>query len=667
MPTLRRPSLFTVAVLLLILGTRPVAADLREVLTVTGLVKTTEGKAVAGAEVFAIPHSSGEEVSKASTDENGAFRFTDIPVSDRVKVFAVKPGLALGFVHQVFANPVQDEPLEIKMAHPGRLVLAMSDPDGNPLPAAEMGEMNWNGPNGPAWIRIDIAKRIGLDWPRSDLSGRLEIPFLPDAVEVSGDVRHSRFARTKFSATVSGATSSQPPVRFNSGVELTLHLVGNGVEVPREGLELRMFSKDDGWVFVDERISVDAQGDFRAVIPAGQYSTVLLRQPLVQTIPGLIKNLHFPPGKPARLEITLTPRGKVVGRVDSSTTDKSRAGEMIEAFVHSPDSQEDHYGIGPGWYYSARAVTDEQGRYEISPGIGSVRIRHGARSWVCEEPFISIPDVRLGATTHAPDMKMGPGIELRGLVVDSQGNAVPRAVVQPVGDLMRLPPTIGDVQGEFSYLPRDVKQDPGQSTGSIELLVFDPFRPLSKKVKVPLDLKERTTKIRVELEHAPIEPLNSLPEAKRHSLIGKPAPDLVFKKSFNASDTSLKLADHRGKFVLLHFWATWCGPCKASMPSIEMAHNLYSDHGLVVLGIHHNSVPAADVESFIEKSGPHHVTLLDTDDGDMCKQYEIDAFPSYVLIDPEGNVILTSQEDMRMLRFELVATLRQYLKMASRF
>jgi thiol-disulfide isomerase/thioredoxin len=103
----------------------------------------------------------------------------------------------------------------------------------------------------------------------------------------------------------------------------------------------------------------------------------------------------------------------------------------------------------------------------------------------------------------------------------------------------------------------------------------------------------------------------------------------------------VRLEAMRGKVVLLDFWATWCGPCLSSLPSVELIHELYADRGLIVVGLHHNSTPEDQVRSIARKYGLRYSIGLDTANGSTCGRYNVDSFPTKVLIGRDGQIRAT--------------------------
>ena len=65
----------------------------------------------------------------------------------------------------------------------------------------------------------------------------------------------------------------------------------------------------------------------------------------------------------------------------------------------------------------------------------------------------------------------------------------------------------------------------------------------------------------------------------------------------------LRTSDFRGQPVVLDFWATWCVPCRASMPHLDHIQTRFRDQGLVVIGLSVDDVPAQDVRRYAERLG----------------------------------------------------------------
>jgi thiol-disulfide isomerase/thioredoxin len=98
------------------------------------------------------------------------------------------------------------------------------------------------------------------------------------------------------------------------------------------------------------------------------------------------------------------------------------------------------------------------------------------------------------------------------------------------------------------------------------------------------------------------------------------------------------LSSYKGKVVFLNFWATWCGPCRVEMPSMEALYNKFSDKGLEILAVN-SGEDQATVRSFLKNEGFSFSALLDLDRR-VSANYGIQAIPTTFLIDRDGMIIL---------------------------
>jgi len=112
---------------------------------------------------------------------------------------------------------------------------------------------------------------------------------------------------------------------------------------------------------------------------------------------------------------------------------------------------------------------------------------------------------------------------------------------------------------------------------------------------------------------------------------------------------AVTLSSLRGKIVLLDFWASWCPPCRASLPHIESIHRDYREKGLAVYGI--NDEDPGLARSFVQTNRYSFPTLSDTD-GVAARTFGVTALPTTILIDADGVVRyrfvgLTAEPQMR--------------------
>ncbi|MDO8699595.1 MAG: TlpA disulfide reductase family protein [Rhodoferax sp.] len=97
-----------------------------------------------------------------------------------------------------------------------------------------------------------------------------------------------------------------------------------------------------------------------------------------------------------------------------------------------------------------------------------------------------------------------------------------------------------------------------------------------------------------------------------------------------------RLADLRGKAVLINFWASWCEPCRAEMPSLQSLAQFYGPDKLVVLAVNFKE-SATIVQRYAQRADLQLPLLLDPD-GAQARQWGANVFPSTVLIGADGRV-----------------------------
>jgi len=129
---------------------------------------------------------------------------------------------------------------------------------------------------------------------------------------------------------------------------------------------------------------------------------------------------------------------------------------------------------------------------------------------------------------------------------------------------------------------------------------------------------------------------------------GDPAPAVALHPLDEHGPAAL--ADLRGKVVLIDFWATWCGPCRASMPAVERVWQRFRGQGLEVVSINVEG-DAAKARAFAAGFTPPLTFPLYVDDGSAAAAFHADAIPHVVLVDKQGTMRFvhvggTDEEDL---------------------
>ena len=123
------------------------------------------------------------------------------------------------------------------------------------------------------------------------------------------------------------------------------------------------------------------------------------------------------------------------------------------------------------------------------------------------------------------------------------------------------------------------------------------------------------------------------PPGTESALVGKPAPDFELEL---LGGSKFRLAEHKGKVVILDFWATWCGPCLQAMPQVEKVADELRDRGVELFAVNLQEEPK-QITAMLERHKLHPKVVLDRD-GAVAEKYAANAIPQTVVITGDGTV-----------------------------
>ena len=127
------------------------------------------------------------------------------------------------------------------------------------------------------------------------------------------------------------------------------------------------------------------------------------------------------------------------------------------------------------------------------------------------------------------------------------------------------------------------------------------------------------------------------PESPLAKLISQP----ITLSGLTLNGTPVSLDNFKGKVVLIDFWATWCGPCRAEIPNILVNYQKYHSEGFEVIAISVDQ-ELSELASFVQEENPPWVVLADKhpqNSNSMANKFGISGIPAFILVGRDGRVL----------------------------
>jgi RNA polymerase sigma factor (sigma-70 family) len=342
--------------------------------------------------------------------------------------------------------------------------------------------------------------------------------------------------------------------------------------------------------------------------------------------------------------------GDLTGKL-VDTSGKPLAGALVALI----QVDEEHGSSGMSAQDQHSAETDAQGHFRLRsiPRAGSTGKPVTIGLAITKEGYVGVDTKRVhfqpGASNPsqvAETVTLAPGVSVSGTVVDPQGKPLAGVWIEPGGSFAigsRFTKT--DDAGRFTV--RDLP------TGMVPFSFHYGKLMAQGDYLARRDASPLTIKLHPAPDAATLQARSDAAQAARDRTkplaLGTPAPE--WESGAWSDGRARKLADYRGKVVVLNFWGIWCGACLGELPSLEKLRAKFEPLGVVFLTLHTPGENEKTVREVLEMNKASLIFAFDRDrtrdeifepNGVTAERYGVSGYPTLVMIDRQGNVAFDS-------------------------
>lgn len=678
---------------------------------IRGVVKDEKGQPLKGVSVWMLISKEGDKVvEQTQTDDQGLYAF-ESKRQGNISVAATTADTCWAVRHLYGVEPGQRKyGIDLTLTPSQTVRLAIRNEDGAAAEGAEVENFGWRMPNDArVFLLREIAEPSSFGWPIKISGSSITLSKIPRGAEVMAGIVHPQFTMNQLQ---SSTLNKEPiPIVLKRGNALTIVAKDALTQQPIPSAEVTVIYYDakDLRNALFRHLKTDAQGQCGLIL--GNVRALDVRVDSPKRLPIKHQFRHEWGRDPTSETITIemkrraTVRGRVIDAVTNKPAAGARVGILIDQREYLSNTMTDADGNfelvgvdGPAWVNAmpgAGYEADEQDKVPVElkadevmqmttdlmvrklpPLQGTVMYEGqpiaGALVTVADRNADPVVTDRAGKFAINIDNDGRVFLEAVHLEKQLSGLApVTREAFQPVVQLKpdhEIRGKVGDWKPDSKnpkeiYIYRSLV-DGGSS--QVSLLTSSRlndkgefiFRGMAQAAEYRIaarpvyfsDTDDKLPWIRLKSPVTVLEPLEHLELLDAQPLPAPLPPSIELQCAAWHNSPALKLADLRGKVVLINFWDLSRDSTVRALPWLNRLHQAWSDKGLVVIGVHNNSQPLEQVIHTADELQLTYPLAVDNADGRTINDLNALIVRQFVLIDHLGRCHETGYSPMQLFQ-----------------